>query len=355
MIDNFTSYNGWWPNGATALWDWRGDGYMWTMTERYNPNNCTLVCNVRDAMGQPVDGARILLASQADWDSNPADLYLGGYAYTDSHGQATFTLGASHNYYVRADSIMGLDPTNTSSVYTVVTNAQPGVQYTWTSRNLMSAIPNFQASVASLPPNPLEDYKMEISYTIPKEILYGTIFNADFREPVTGMIDSFICDGANFMSFLGGSPFSAFDINVNSVSGSSSFVIPTNENWYAVFTNLRNVVNTEVVSVTANLYRNNAAPLPPAGPIFLYKDAASNVILEWNDVSSTSLSGYNVYRSSVAGDVSPTHTKPELDSFRLGAEPTTAVSDYTDTLAGSGPRDFYNVRTYGTDGSIAPR
>jgi hypothetical protein len=354
MIDNFTSYNGWWPNGATVLWDWRGDGYMWTVTERYNPNFCTLVCNVIDAAGQPVDGARILLASQADGDPDPSHLYLGGWAYTDSHGQATFTLGASHNYYVRVDSVMGLDPTNPSQVYSVVTDAQAGTQYTWTSRNLMNAIPNFQASAGTLPGNPLEDYKLEITYTIPKEILYGTLISGDFREPVTGMIDAFICDGANFMSFLGGSPFSAFDINLSSVSGNSSFVIPTNENWYAVFTNLRNVVNTEVVNITANLYRNNAAPLPPASPIFLYKNG-SDVILEWNDVSSTILSGYNVYRSSTAQDVSPTRTKPELDPFRLGAEPTTAVSDFTDTLAGSGPRDFYNVRTYGTDGSIASR
>jgi len=354
MIDDFTRYDGWWTNGATIVWGWRGDGYMWSVTERYT-DSCRLDCNIRDAGGLPVDGAKVLLAARAE--SDPTGIYVAGYGFTDSQGHVSFTLGSGQDYWARVDSVVGGDPATPNQVYTVIADSVAGMVYTWEPTGIPDPMPDFLISAGTPPGNPLDDYRLDISYSVPKEIMYGRMFSGDFTQAVPGVVDFFICDPPNYTAFTGGLPFEAFEIGLDSVSGTTSFVIPTDENWHALITNHRNVVNSEVISVTADLYWNAPAGPPPVDLIYLARSLdAESVVIDWDDVTGVDVAGYNVYRSGVAQEVTSARMKPELDPFILdGPDPTTTESTYTDTIAGGGAMDFFNVRTYGTDGSIAYR
>jgi len=110
-----------------------------------------------------------------------------------------------------------------------------------------------------------------------------------------------------------------------------------------------------VTTFGGGVWKTSLTDLPPVDTLRLAR-SGTDLIVEWAAVSGAAVAGYNAYRSAAAPDVSPSRAKPELDPFRLGTgEPTITVPPYTEPLAASGPLAFFNVRTYGTDGSIAGR
>lgn len=248
MINDSATYDNWWQ--LAAAFDWRGDGYIWTVSERYSPC-CTLLVTVKDANGNPVDGARIKIDSEG-WVGWGATC-----GWTDRDGKCKFLLGDNRSYFSLAvESNVGNYPTTT-----VITNSQAGVLYTY-NVNLGGTLPHLSPAQDSLPPGPLNNYKFEYSLESPVEILHGNNIddNNKFSEPIyPGHLTSFICDQEQFNLYTSGSSFKAFQFVSDTECIDSNFVIPTDTQWYIVISNEEVSVLTRIALVTVRLYEQGAS------------------------------------------------------------------------------------------------
>lgn len=199
MIDSPHSYDSnWWD--MVLPFNFRGDGWIWDVTPRYTPY-CTLSVFVGDATGAPVDGARVLVASQ---DEAGAGIFVAGWHFTGSDGFARFLLGDLTNYFVRIDAgDIGSFPIDPNRVVAVISNSIPGQHYTW-HRNLSGTMPTIPVTEATLVDTTI--YKIEIDFSVVNEIIYGqTLFRnvLDIRQEFAkwvdeGNIEFFISDSVNF-------------------------------------------------------------------------------------------------------------------------------------------------------------
>lgn len=249
--------NGWidyypydhWGSGDNipGCFNWRGDGYIWTVTERYTPV-CTLKIHVTDAQGNPVDGAKVTINSPG----SPGPWVTVGW--TTSSGDCQFLLGDSVSYFTgEVQSSVG----NVSAT-TIINNSHPNVTYFW-NPVLSGTITQLKVQPDTLPSSPLDDYKFEYTVEVSDEILYGTnpidgnTFS-DFSHP--GNIDFFICDQANFAAYTTGDSFYAFQIIDGASSLDSSFTLPTEDSWYLVLSNEDQVVDKTVANITLRLLKD---------------------------------------------------------------------------------------------------
>ena len=101
------------PNGkeVSSVWNWRSDGYYWSVTERYS-KSCSLHLSLYDAQSLPVDGARILVYAE----SSPWGGGLTTIGFTDSDGRCDFSLGNRRDFYVSITSPIGDYPGGDSIV-----------------------------------------------------------------------------------------------------------------------------------------------------------------------------------------------------------------------------------------------
>ncbi len=248
MIDSPDSYDpGWWD--LAAAFDWRGDGYVWTVSERYTPE-CTLTVRVEDANGNPVDGARVVI----DSEGHPGPRC--SFGYTNTSGECQFTLGDKRNFYGRVDSDIGCYPS--SGEVEIIFNSLAGEHYLW-SCNLTGEIPQLLVKENPLPQTRLDRYKLEFDFNA-KEVVHG--LNPDswdmFSETISpGNIDFFICDSENLTQYTSGNHFGAFQIAEDIDSKDGSFVVSTDDRWYLVLSNEDAVTAKEVVDVTVTLYERS--------------------------------------------------------------------------------------------------
>ncbi|MCK4584566.1 T9SS type A sorting domain-containing protein [candidate division WOR-3 bacterium] len=249
--------NGWidmypydhWGGGDNipGCFNWRGDGYIWTITERYTPV-CTLKVHITDAVGNPVDGARIIIDSSG-W---PGPWTTAGW--TTSSGDCQFLLGDSVSYFTATvQSVVG-----NISTTPVINNSQPNVTYYWNPA-LSGTIEQLKVKTDTLPTNPLDAYKFEYTIDVENEILYGqnpvdnTVFS-DFISP--GNVDFFICDSTDFAAYAAGDSFYSFMISEDASALNDSFVLPEAKDWYLVLSNEDQVVDKVVANVTVKLLKN---------------------------------------------------------------------------------------------------
>ena len=254
FIDDPEAYENWGWNIA-AVFDWRGDSFIWDTTQRYT-QICTLNVNVTDNNGEPVDGARIKIFS------SPCVSWGCIAGWTDYNGQKKFYLGDDRTFSAQVTSSIGNYPQ--TGMETVITNSGAGFYYNW-NVTLPGTMPVLEVSPDTLPENPADDYRLEIEYNLPREILYGYNFddNNQFSESSPpGHIDFFICDEENFNNYTAEQNFLAFEINQNSSGNSVDFVLPTLDSWYAVFSNEEKLVMTQELNVTAKLYQKSTSVIP---------------------------------------------------------------------------------------------
>jgi len=249
-IDNPRCYDPGWGWDIAAVFDWRGDGFIWDVTERYT-EVCTLKVTVSDAGGNPVDGARIKLSSEGSvaWGATAG--------WTIETGEKQFLLGDSRNFTGRVDSELGGYPP--SGMEQIITGSQPGAVYTW-EVTLPGDMPQLEILPDTLPENPRDEFKIELEFELPSEILYGDNLddNDSFSEFVSpGQIDLFICDQANFDDYIAGSEFKAFEIQRGVPQGEVEFVFPTDDIWHLVFSNEKSTVLTQQLEVVAYLYQKS--------------------------------------------------------------------------------------------------
>lgn len=248
-IDDPRVYDPGWNWDIATVFDWRGDGYTWNVTEKYT-DVCTLTVNVEDAVGNPVDGACIIL----DSDGSPGPRCF--VAYTSSTGFMQFLFGDERPLKARVSSEIGVYPPSGFQTITSVTGI--GEHYTW-NVVLDGEVPDLEISEDTMPQTPTENYRLVIEFDVPDEIVYGT--NLDdydvYSEPVyPGLVDYFIGDEADYSSYMTGEPFKGFEIAQGSSAGTTDFILPTDERYYAVFSNRSSLCVTQKVEFTAWLYED---------------------------------------------------------------------------------------------------
>ena len=257
-INNPLMYENSWGKTLSAVFNYRGDGYVSTVTERYSADVCTLNVTITDSTGKPADGHRIKMY---------ADFYYGGIYYTtwgatNSLGQVTFLLGDGHDYYIRVEGALGSFPASASQQQSIIVDSEPGAVYNW-EHSMLDATPALGVAVQEEYPNPLDDYLLEIEY----ECLYETVYQSFFtingistqfsKKESPGVVDFFVCNEANYFPYLTFGDAEGFGITDNSASGFVSFVLPTDDPWYAIFSNREQSVNRPMVNLSVNVYRNS--------------------------------------------------------------------------------------------------
>ncbi len=229
-----------------SVFNWRGDGYCWTANEQYT-TVCTLVVDVDDVNGNPVDGARIII----DGPGYPGP--RATFGLTSSSGQCRFLLGDSISWFSgNIESDVGSEPTTT-----IITNSQPGMLYTW-DVDLTGSIPQLQAEPDTMPTSPRNDFMFEFRFDVPGEFDYamnpddGDMFSESFSP---GNLDFFICDSGNYETYVSGGSFRAFRIAEDATSGESTFVLPTDDRWSMVLSNEDASTATGALDIQVKLYQ----------------------------------------------------------------------------------------------------
>ncbi len=248
-IDNPRIYDPGWGWDMASVFDWRGDGYTWNVTERYT-DVCTLTVNVTDNLGNPVDGACIIL----DSDGVPGPRCL--VDYTASAGTGQYLFGDSRPLYMRVISPVGNFPS--SGYYTVTTSTVTGQHYTM-DVELSGEVECLDITPDSPPGSPTDDYRIVIEYDVSGETVYGTnlddgdVYSETFSP---GIVDFFICDEGSYSDYIGGDPFEAFEIAEDACAGSVDFIIPSDELYRSIVSNESSLNVTQRIDLTVYLYED---------------------------------------------------------------------------------------------------
>lgn len=239
----------------SAIWDWRPDGYSWTVTGRYS-DSCFLVTTVHDFNGNPVDGARVRLYAEYIWIEG--FYYVTTWGYTDSDGRCEFELGDHRDFYARVESPLGNYPAQSGTIVKIIDISVGGQTY-FKPFTVPEVMDGFQVDEANWPEDPLDRYKVEIKLDVPQETEYGmNLYDGNtFAKKVSpGRVNFFICDSANYAQYTAGEPFQAYEITQDLASMDLTFTFPIKSNWYMVFSSEYLVTNKGKVTVRVNLYEN---------------------------------------------------------------------------------------------------
>jgi hypothetical protein len=275
---------------VSAVWNWRGDGYQWSVVERYS-DACTLTVAITDQGGLPVDGAVVQIHSEM-WGS--AEVWPGFYGATDRLGTFTTTLGDSQNYYLRIESGLGNHPS--SGVVKIIDTGEavPGSHFLW-----QASLPGLMPTLPALPldpPDAVPTLQLSVAALIPEETLYGVdCYNRSYdnvyarRFPV-GYVDFFVTSETGFADYTGGTQFDAYNLQELSSAPAADFVLPdAASSWYAVLGNQRSLVMQRaaeyVVYLSENRGRSEGGP-DPWGYRWANSGVEGGPVFGWIDISA---------------------------------------------------------------------
>ncbi len=242
---------------CSTIWNTRGDSHTYSVLSRYS-ETCTFTATVHDSDGLPVDGAEIWVLSDDFY--NPEAISITTWGTTDHTGKCTFELGNSRDFWSSAETEnLGEDPPDQSGneyVTQVITGSQPDTSYSYTF-NLPQAAPSLNATAATIPAEPINKYRMEVSYRVDSNILQAININsgehADLFGP-GGNIDFFIADENNYINYVGGQTFEAFEFDERGSSNEVALTLPTDDSWFAVLSNEFAQRTTKIVNITVKFY-----------------------------------------------------------------------------------------------------
>lgn len=252
----------------------RPDCYIYNILGRYSPTvndegiieagdysfYITLRITVTDPLGNPVDGARILIATPSFYD--PDALTIATWAFTDSSGVAEFTVGEGNAYYWQISSPLGYlpDPDHVQLLATEDQTAEPGTVIEKTlGYEGTTSVPSVEVRKAEyIPPAPdQEAITIHVNATAGRELQYGGNFamaEKSFTQPLnTATFDIYVMDEQNYTNFTSALSASAIEIYPAQQENDFTVEIPLNSgNWYVVFANQARVTNAQEISLTVS-------------------------------------------------------------------------------------------------------
>ena len=245
---------------VSAIFDWRSDGYWWTVTGKYS-NSCSLYVYVYDLMGRPIDGAGVTIASEAIYGG----ISTATRGYTDPEGECQFELGDLKNFYARVSTPIGSYPVNSGEVIQIIENSQSGAIYykSFYIANYLSH-PRF-SDTTSL--DSLSVWKFEVVLDSLEGQSSGScitrygpgdsirIYRSFFEKYTKGNVDLLFIDDANLQKYILGEQFKAFDYFSTSYD-TSTFIAQDYTLYHLVVSNEDVLYYTPFCSLMVNLYRN---------------------------------------------------------------------------------------------------
>ncbi len=248
-INHPLAYQGW-GKQFPALFDWRGDGFLWTVTERYHTETTSFTVEVLDTNDHPVDGVRVRMYS---------DYLYGGVKFatcgwTDSNGLVEFIIGGNKNIYLNLASEMGNYPEGDGEVTLVIEDSDTEVEYEWTY-NFNYEVPLLTKEEAEPVENPVDHYMLHLSGNTLNEATEGIMFSYSNFVAELGIasVDYFVCDETNYNLFTTGEPFEYMVTGTMSGDIDSEIILPDDRTWYVVFDNTEKLVNYQRLVINADL------------------------------------------------------------------------------------------------------
>jgi len=234
---------------CSGIWDWRNDGWQRSVIGTYS-DVCTLTMQVFDSCLRPADGEIVQLSSE-DWYGGMATCF---YGVTGRDGRYTTTLGDNQNYYLSLNGPLGYF---SAGMIIDSTAAVPGSSffYACTLAGRLDSL-----AIAADSGTPLDRYRMDVSYSVGREVLYGNdCYNSNGSNvyalvTTPGATDFFIASQPELQSYLGGQPFRAFVNDENVAAANHSLVFSRPGNHYAVFSNEEQDDLMVLVDATVRLY-----------------------------------------------------------------------------------------------------
>jgi hypothetical protein len=216
---------------------WRGDGKVWTVSERY-AGTFVLDVYVNDIDGVPVDGATVMIAGYSTVYPSDPGIFIATWAATDSDGHARFELGEANEYYGRIESAIGDLPETANTVTLLFDDPVKGEERVWEVQ-LDAALesPQFELAVdqAAGPWSVVVDYGFDTGFVNGRNYFTATLFrDLDYGA---AMADVFVVDQAGYDALLVGEPFTAIDAALGGISGHLALDLPDSVGpWYVVAT-----------------------------------------------------------------------------------------------------------------------
>ncbi len=267
-------YENGWGKVFGSVFEIRSDGFLTSVTDRYSEGQASITVNVLDANGNPVDGARIILAINS---SLTADMV----AFTDENGQHEFIVGEGNTYYARVETSIGTNPEAGGEYLLLQEDTVDGGEYAF-QMPVAGTMP-VNMNVDSNPPeDAIDDYRMMISFETVSQVIKGIVTWDDIDEvgerPVfykeledRGVVNCFTATSDNYLFYEMGINFEAFHSHTGVADGSTLFEIPASNYWCMFLDNKFRLNNSQCVAGYMNYYLHESVDtedVEDAAPVF---------------------------------------------------------------------------------------
>jgi hypothetical protein len=212
---------------VSGMGGWRGDGWLFNLLGRYETEviddeghidgdyseHVTLVVEVQDQYGEPVDGAQVLVATEGYYD--PEELWICTWGFTDRDGLVEITVGEENEYLLQTTSSLGVlpAPSTVSQWLTAEQTAEPDQVFETTVVYESAALPVPPQPDVEPPQAGVDAPLLAVDVLAHREVLSGQSPSSNartFTEAVTpGLVDVYVVDAANYAALTEGAPFQA--------------------------------------------------------------------------------------------------------------------------------------------------
>lgn len=252
-----------WNKKFGSVFQWRSDGSLTSVTDRYTKSHSTLTIYALDSLDQAIDGARVTIYTTG-LDDN---LWFDNYGTTDTEGRVTFKVGVDRKYYARVSCDYGNVPASAENLLRVVSNSVAGEEYI-VSITVPAQKPVLKWEEMAVPQSQDNRYHLEIDFKILANITRGTDpfddmdkYAYQFLENNGGNINYFMADETNYQDFSAKKTFKGFYSFPQSDSIKIDFELDENSNWYSVFDNSNSMHALQHLIGTAKLYSVNSSDI----------------------------------------------------------------------------------------------
>jgi hypothetical protein len=232
---------------VSACWNWRPDGYWWTVTSHFS-NSCSLYVYVYDQLNRPVDGARVLIYSEY-WYGGLSTTAIG---FTDRFGRAGFELGDLRNFYAHINTVYGSYPPDPNATVKIINVSQSNARY-YKTFNLYTPIPAPRPRPENFTGDSLVVRRLSVDLNMPNRLEFGysiargagsgdpddsVRFNRFYVDKQdTGITDFYITSSAGYNNYLTGARFGALRLEDDTRPFSFDYICPDTAKYYAIISN----------------------------------------------------------------------------------------------------------------------
>lgn len=303
---------------VSAIWNWRSDGYWWTVTGTYS-DACSLFVYVYDQLGRPMDGARVILSSEG---------WYGGYSttaigFTDRFGRAVFELGDSRNFYASIRTPYGNYPADPNAMIRIINISQTNAKY-YKSFYIGSPIPAPRSRQEIFTGDSSIVHRIQVNLNMPSRLEYGysiargagsgdpedsVRFNRFYNDKQdTGIVDLYITNTVGYNNYVNQNRFGALFLGNDIRPMSLDFNCPDSAKYYAIFSNEDRIYAANKFDLNLKLYVPTFAGITQTNQILQNQNwcAASlnrgKIIIRLNQskvLSPPEFQLYNVFGSKV--------------------------------------------------------